>query len=67
MTDRRATLSYVYSRAAEVFGDPERGSAWLERPNRAFDDRAPLELLETEHGAHLVVQVLGRIEHGIAG
>src|SRR6185312_9070535 len=37
---------------------------WMKRPNRALQSFAPLALLNTDAGAALVVDELGRIEYG---
>lgn len=63
-TDRYAR---IYSRAAEVFGDRERGYAWMDRPNPVLDGYSPSDYLDTEAGARHVETLLGRLEHGIAG
>jgi putative toxin-antitoxin system antitoxin component (TIGR02293 family) len=45
-------------------GDDETARRWLRRPNRALGGRTPLESLDTELGARLVENVLGRIAYG---
>ena len=52
--------------AEETFGDPTKAAAWLKRPTRALDGKAPLDLLDTEIGAGKVEQLLTRIAYGIA-
>ncbi|WP_290652357.1 antitoxin Xre/MbcA/ParS toxin-binding domain-containing protein [Aquisalimonas sp.] len=65
-SDRVVRLGRIYARAAEVFGEHERGRQWLEQPNRALDGQVPAELLVHYPGVHQVEQLLGRIERGIA-
>jgi putative toxin-antitoxin system antitoxin component (TIGR02293 family) len=60
-------LARVAQRAAEVFERAELALDWLKRPNRAFAGEMPLALLDTEVGAETVLDVLGRIEHGVFG
>jgi putative toxin-antitoxin system antitoxin component (TIGR02293 family) len=38
---------------------------WLNSPNMALSWRAPLKLAETEQGARLVEDLIGRLEHGV--
>jgi hypothetical protein len=38
---------------------------WLKSPNATFSGQTPLSLLDTEIGAELVMDTLGRIEHGV--
>lgn len=52
--------------AAETFGSRERADLWLERPNAAFWQLAPADLLKTREGTEQVRILLGRIAHGIA-
>jgi len=41
--------------------------SWLHTANRSLGGRKPLELVRTDAGAELVVDVLGRLEHGVFG
>ena len=58
-------LARVVRRAAEVFEGRDAALDWLRRPNRALGGGPPLRLLDTEIGAESVVDLLGRIEHGV--
>ena len=60
-------LARVARRAVEVFEKSELALDWLKRPNRALGGETPLALLDTEIGAESVLDVLGRIEHGVFG
>ena len=59
-------LARVARRATEVFERSEAAIDWPKRPNRALGGE-PLDLLDTEIGAENVLDVLGRIEHGVFG
>jgi putative toxin-antitoxin system antitoxin component (TIGR02293 family) len=54
----------LLERAYTVFGDEENARIWLNSPVRALGNRVPLEYAKTEPGANLVMQILGRLEHG---
>jgi len=58
-------LARVVSRASEVFGDPAAAIDWLKSPNAALRGNAPLRLLDTEIGAEIIFDTLGRVEHGV--
>ncbi len=58
-------LARAAGRATEVFEDRNAALRWLKRPNRALAGEAPLRLLDTEVGAESVMDLLGRIEHGV--
>ena len=60
-------LARVAWRATEVFERSEAAIDWLKRPNGALGGERPLDLLDTEIGAENVLDVLGRIEHGVFG
>lgn len=55
----------VYKRAVEVFGGEEKALRWMEYPSVALGNIAPLELLNTSAGVQMLLDELGRIEHGI--
>ncbi|MDP2231852.1 MAG: MbcA/ParS/Xre antitoxin family protein [Hydrogenophaga sp.] len=38
---------------------------WLNNSNITLNDHTPLELLDTKEGVNLVLDSLGRIEHGV--
>ena len=51
--------------ADRVFGNPEKAQRWLRKPCRALEGVVPVDLLESETGAHLVEEELHRIDYGI--
>jgi putative toxin-antitoxin system antitoxin component (TIGR02293 family) len=53
-------------RGIEVFGDKEKLIGWLQRSNVALGRRKPMDLLASGLGIDLVLDELGRIEHGLA-
>jgi putative toxin-antitoxin system antitoxin component (TIGR02293 family) len=60
-------LLTICFRVVEVFGSSQKAQRWLETPIRSLNNRAPLEVLDSAAGRKLVLDTLGRIEHGIAG
>ena len=54
----------LLERANTVYGNEENARVWLNSPVRALGNRVPLEYARTEPGANLVMQMLGRLEHG---
>lgn len=58
-------LTRVAATAADVLGDEERARLWLRTANRALGGVTPASLLDTDVGAEAVLDVLGRIEHGV--
>jgi hypothetical protein len=58
-------LKSVYDRCFEVFKDDYRVRRWMRSPILALGNRAPSDLLDTTEGIELVMNILGRIEHGV--
>lgn len=55
----------VLERAEEVFEEAGAARVWLKSANTSLSGETPLSLLDTEVGAEIVLDTLGRIEHGV--
>ncbi|HEX2077454.1 MAG TPA: antitoxin Xre/MbcA/ParS toxin-binding domain-containing protein [Longimicrobium sp.] len=64
-SDRLTRIARVALTARETFGDAQKAATWLRRPNRALQGSLPIDLLDTDDGARLVEEVLGRLAYGI--
>jgi putative toxin-antitoxin system antitoxin component (TIGR02293 family) len=52
--------------SCELFeGDVQAAKAFLRSPLRCFKSKTPLEMFITEEGASAVIDLIGRLEHGI--
>ncbi|MGH8194062.1 MAG: type II RES/Xre toxin-antitoxin system antitoxin [Woeseiaceae bacterium] len=60
-------LARVFGRADEVFEDADAALDWLRSSNASLAGKTPLGLLDTEIGSEAVLDILGRIEHGVFG
>jgi putative toxin-antitoxin system antitoxin component (TIGR02293 family) len=60
-------LARVVERAEDVFEGLDASLDWLKSPNAALSGATPLSLLDTDIGAESVLDMLGRIEHGVFG
>ncbi len=65
VSERIIDIAQVAARGVEVFDDRDRFLDWLARPSLPLGNRTPFELLASQLGTDLVVDELGRIEHGI--
>jgi putative toxin-antitoxin system antitoxin component (TIGR02293 family) len=65
VSDHLLAIARTAVRGIEVFGDKEKFLAWLQRSNVALGRRKPMELLASTLGIDLVLDELGRIEHGL--
>jgi putative toxin-antitoxin system antitoxin component (TIGR02293 family) len=64
-SDKLARLVRIYDHAVKVFGEPERALLWLNRPKHRFDERTPVQMLQTDLGGRQVEEMLGQIEYGM--
>ena len=58
-------LARVVGRAEETFEELDIALDWLKSPNAALSGATPFSLLDTDIGAESVMDVLGRVEHGV--
>lgn len=66
MSDRLRRVTYIYRAAIQLFeGDRRMARRWLRRPSRALGGDTPLEYLRTDAGAEEVLDLIGRLEHGV--
>jgi putative toxin-antitoxin system antitoxin component (TIGR02293 family) len=63
-SERLVRVARLTERAQEVFEDLEGAREWLKSPQSALGGEIPLEYADTEPGAQIVEDILGRIEHG---
>ena len=64
-SERLVRVARLTERAREVLGDLESAREWLKSPQFALGGEIPLQYADTEPGAQVVEDVLGRLEHGI--
>jgi putative toxin-antitoxin system antitoxin component (TIGR02293 family) len=58
-------IAEVAARGKEVFQDKNKFLSWMNHPNKALADRTPGSLLSSRFGIEIVLDELGRIEHGV--
>jgi len=64
-SDRTVRMARVYANAVEMIGDEDKAIQWLGTPNRALGGERPLDQLDTDMGARMVEDILGRIAYGV--
>lgn len=64
-SDRTVRMARVYANAVEMIGDEAKAIEWLNTPNRALGGERPLDQLDTDMGARMVEDILGRIAYGV--
>lgn len=58
-------IAKVAAKGSEVFQDRDKFLKWLNFPNKALANQTPISLLNSTFGADMVLEELGRIEHGL--
>ncbi|MFN0121678.1 MAG: antitoxin Xre/MbcA/ParS toxin-binding domain-containing protein [Blastocatellia bacterium] len=64
-SDRLYRIARLGARAEEVLGSADAAARWLKEPQPALGAETPLAQLDTDEGAQMVGDILGRIEHGV--
>lgn len=58
-------IAEVVTRGTEVFGDKKLFLKWLKSTNKSLAFKTPISLLDSSYGYTLIMDELGRIEHGV--
>ncbi len=58
-------IAEVAAKGAEVFEDKDKFLSWINHPCKALANKTPLSLLNSRFGAEMVLDELGRLEHGV--
>lgn len=64
-SERILRIAAAFQRTIEALEDLEGARHWFTTPKRALGDQTPLQFCDTEVGAGEVMNLLGRIEHGV--
>lgn len=65
ISDRLIHLAELYVKGKEIFDSFENFHSWLNRPSVDLGGEKPVDRIQTRKGIDELLQVLGRIEHGI--
>jgi putative toxin-antitoxin system antitoxin component (TIGR02293 family) len=58
-------IAEVAARGKDVFEDKDKFLSWMNHPNKTLANRTPASLLSSRFGIEMVLDELGRIEHGV--
>ena len=64
-SERVIELAKIYSRGEQVFGTLDAFKEWMNGSVMALGNKKPKEFLDTSMGIEMLMDELGRIEHGI--
>jgi putative toxin-antitoxin system antitoxin component (TIGR02293 family) len=65
VSEQALQIAEVAARGSEVFGDRDKFLSWMKSPSPALGNRTPASLLSSRFGTEVVLDELGRIEHGV--
>ena len=64
-SERVVEMARLYSRGEEVFGTLDKFRQWKDATLLPFGNKKPKAFLDTSLGIGMIMDELGRIEHGI--
>ncbi|MFG6667701.1 antitoxin Xre/MbcA/ParS toxin-binding domain-containing protein [Halomonas sp. HNIBRBA4712] len=65
-SDRLYRFAELYKAALDLFeGDAEQARSWLLKPNKGLGGRLPVEMSATSAEYQTVLNLIGRLEHGV--
>lgn len=65
-SDRIYRLARVFSAACELFeGDADAAQQWMNRPVRGLGGARPIDMMVTSAQTAAVLDLIGRLEHGV--
>lgn len=65
VSDHILQIAEVTAKGIEVFEDKNQFLSWMGFPCMSFNNKTPLSLLTSKFGVDMILDELGRIEHGI--
>ncbi|POY38427.1 hypothetical protein C3K47_03235 [Solitalea longa] len=63
--EKTVELAKLYTRGEEVFGNMDTFKNWMRTPSFILGGEAPINLLDNSLGFNIVLNELGKIEHGV--
>ncbi|MFD1064021.1 antitoxin Xre-like helix-turn-helix domain-containing protein [Winogradskyella litorisediminis] len=64
-TEQILEIAEVISKGVEVFNSIDIFTKWLHQEIRYLNYQKPLDYLDTSFGTKMVLDILGRVEHGV--
>ena len=65
LSEQNHQIAEVFAKGSKVFNSRDRFLDWMNYPNKAFNNKTPMSLLDSKFGMDMVLDELGRIEHGV--
>lgn len=58
-------FAQVFQAALALFGSKEAAHRWLNHPVQGLGNKRPIDMLSTAEDTKLVLNLIGRLEHGV--
>lgn len=65
VSDHALLIAEVFGKGINVFDNRKSFQQWLQSPLVGLGEQTPLSLLDTSFGARMIMNELGRLEHGV--
>ena len=65
VSEHMLAIAEVILRGTEVMGSQQSLETWLHSALTSFNDLKPIDIMDTSIGTQLILNTLGRIEHGV--
>jgi putative toxin-antitoxin system antitoxin component (TIGR02293 family) len=65
MNDKKDRLEAITKAALEFFNDDEAAQRWLNNPVRGLGDKRPIDMINTDENASIVLNLIGCLDHGM--
>lgn len=65
LSEQNQQIAEVIAKGSRVFEGRDKFLAWMNHPNQALNNQTPMSLLDSKFGRGMVLDELGRIEHGV--
>jgi len=65
VSEQILSIAEVIRRGYEVFDTPERFEFWVHCQLPSLNYKRPIDYLDTTFGTNMILNIMGRIEHGI--
>lgn len=65
VSDHALRIAEVFAKGIDVFDTRQSFQRWLQSPLVGIGGKTPLSLLDTSFGIRIIINELGRLEHGV--
>jgi putative toxin-antitoxin system antitoxin component (TIGR02293 family) len=65
LSEQNQQIVEVIAKGSKVFEGRDKFLAWMNHPNKALNNKTPMSLLNSKSGTDIILDELGRIEHGM--